>query len=374
MSTNTTRQTAGRTRRLPLLVMALIAATVALMLALPASAFAYDYKVRVFGGNDWGNGATTEPTNMGVIANDEVAYGGFYKLSKSDAQAKLPEDSKYYVKGFRVAGEDRLCDESYPITEDTDFVVAYGVKGRTVTYTVRYVERGTGRALTGSDSGRSSVTYEGNVGDKPVVPYEFIRGYRPIYRNITKTLVADSSKNVFTFEYVPLAEGENEDGTTTSASTGSTGATGTAPAATATAPSATATTPSATGTDSGTTNDENGDENDNAASTTPATPVPATTEPPATQQLSDEDNPLANGTDQTGSTGNQPGATEGEESGNGGVPVIAIFAIAAAIVAAIAAIIYFLRRRAGLEALGDDAEEAAGAADGEAPPGQNMGL
>ena len=349
-----------------LAVVALAVACIAF--AAPSQAFAYEYQVRVFGGNE---GAYGEGSNPYVIS---VNPDGSLAESLSTNNVTVNND-KYYAKGFRIAGHDDLWTPGSNINEDMDVVVAYGIKGEQVSVTVSYVERGTGRALTGSDSGQTSVTYYGNKGDRLIAPYEHIPGYRPLYRNVAGTL-GDEGSNNWTLEYVPLAAGETESGAT-SGTTAATGTT-TAPSATTTAPSVTATTPSTTGTtDTGT---DTG--NDNATGTTPATPTAPTTtpatpvEPPATQELLDEDNPLANGTDQTGSTDTtKPSATdEGEKSGNGGIPVAAIFAIAVAVVAAIVAIVYFLRRRNGLNALSDDAGQAADATDTKTPPEQNTGL
>lgn len=77
------------------------------------------------------------------------------------------------------------------------YCVAYGVKGNTTTYTVNYVDAN-GKALY------SPKTLIGNVGDKPVVAYLYIDGYQPNTHNLTKTLVADATSNVFTFTYTPI--------------------------------------------------------------------------------------------------------------------------------------------------------------------------
>ncbi|MDO4890113.1 MAG: hypothetical protein Q3963_02035, partial [Coriobacteriaceae bacterium] len=87
--------------------------------------------------------------------------------------------------------------DSVPVYEDLDFVVSYGVKGNMVSYTLHFVERGTGRVLA------DPVTYYGNLGDKPVAAFEYVSGYRPLYRNITGTLGPEGS-NDWTFEYVRL--------------------------------------------------------------------------------------------------------------------------------------------------------------------------
>ena len=83
------------------------------------------------------------------------------------------------------------------MTEDQDYVVAYGIKGATVAYTVNYLDED-GNALAPSE------TYYGNVGDKPVVAYLYIEGYQPQAYNLGKTLVEDATQNVFSFIYAPI--------------------------------------------------------------------------------------------------------------------------------------------------------------------------
>ena len=176
------------TKRIIAICMVALVAALAFSV-LPAYATAgdpYTYTVRVFGGNE------------GTYAGQEmyettVAAGGEMKLNIDDAKAT---NDKYYVKGFRVSGHDELFDRaSFTVNEDMDFVVAYGVSHDQVSYTLNFVEYGTGRQLA------DPVTYYGNAGDKPVVAYEYIDGYRPRYLNITGTL--QEGGNSWTFEYIP---------------------------------------------------------------------------------------------------------------------------------------------------------------------------
>ena len=113
----------------------------------------------------------------------------------------LHDGSKYYRKGFRVSGEDnssgRLATPSIEVKGDQDYVVSYGIQGETVAYTIMYVDA-EGNELY------PSATYYGNVGDKPVVAYQYIEGWQPQAYNLGKTLVADASQNVFTFIYSPI--------------------------------------------------------------------------------------------------------------------------------------------------------------------------
>lgn len=113
----------------------------------------------------------------------------------------LDNGSKYYCKGFRVSGEDnsgsKLANPSITVNGDTDYVVAYGIRGETVSYTVSYVD------AEGNELYPSAVYY-GNVGDKPVVAYQYIEGWQPQAYNLGKTLVADASQNVFNFIYTRI--------------------------------------------------------------------------------------------------------------------------------------------------------------------------
>ena len=299
----------------------------------PSSAYAYDYTVRVWGGN--------ESTEEGVIHEESVAPGEEYRLEKG--WVELKDGSKYYVKGFREGGQDALHTEAFIVNEDMDFVVAYGVQGDQVSYTVSYVEQGTGRALTGSESGQTSVTYYGNKGDKPVVAYEHIPGYRPLYRNITGTL-GDEGTNNWVFEYVEIEEPEPivntvtttttttvVDNRTTSATATGTGTTGTTGTGT-TGTTGTTTTPAA-----------------GTGASTAASASSAASTQPQTEELLDVDNPLASGASSSSSASGISSASSASSSSSssndqGGFPVAGVVGIIAALIAAILAAFFFLKR------------------------------
>ena len=312
--------------------MALVAAFI--LSAAPSSAYAYDYTVRVWGGN--------ESVDEGVIHEESVAPGEEYRLDKGWVEMK--DGSKYYVKGFREGGQDALHTEAFIVNEDMDFVVAYGVQGEQVSYTVSYVESGTGRALTGSESGQTSVTYYGNKGDKPVVAYEHIPGYRPLYRNITGTL-GDEGTNNWVFEYVEVEEPEPivttttttttttvTDNTTTGTGTTGTGTTGTGTTGAGATGAGTATTPGA------------------GASAAAGASSAASTQP-QTEELLDVDNPLASGASSSSSSLGGMNASSLSASGSssssnngGGVPIAVIAGIIAALIAAILIVFFSLKR------------------------------
>ena len=110
------------------------------------------------------------------------------------------EDERYYAKGFRLSGRDNLDMDNLTnplvtVDGDADYVVAYGIKGDQVSYTVQYQDEN-GRELAPSQ------VYYGNIGDKPIVAYLYIDGYIPQTLALTKTLSADPAENIFTFVYV----------------------------------------------------------------------------------------------------------------------------------------------------------------------------
>lgn len=178
---------------------------------------------------------TLSTGNRGTIdGSDKVVVTGLKmgeEVSFSKSQVAVT-DSKYYVKGIRLSGRDNnpLEPETFKVTGDADYVVAYGIVGDMVSYTVNYQDE-SGKELAPSD------TFYGNVGDKPVVAYQYIEHFVPNAYAMTKTLSENEAENVFTFVYHPGEVGGNreeivvvpgEDGTATPGGTtdGTTGAAG----------------------------------------------------------------------------------------------------------------------------------------------------
>ena len=89
----------------------------------------------------------------------------------------VPADG-YYVKGIKESGKDTFMT-GYRVTQDQDFIVVYGVKGREVRYVIRYLEYGTNTVLA------EEQTFYADPGDKPVSSYIYIEGYQPYLRTIT---------------------------------------------------------------------------------------------------------------------------------------------------------------------------------------------
>ena len=128
----------------------------------------------------------------GLKANDVISFD----VAEGSGAMDMAADSKYYVQGIRKSGRDNdsVSASAFRVTEDQDYVVAYGIKGNLTSYTVNYVDA-EGNALA------DAATYYGNVGDKPIVAYKYIEGYLPQAYGITKTLSDNTAENVFTFVY-----------------------------------------------------------------------------------------------------------------------------------------------------------------------------
>ena len=169
----------------------------------------YSYTVTLYAGNGTIDGAASK------------SYGPYgYGKSCTIAWQTLniqPDDDKYYVKGIRLAGHDGLAESgNIEVTQDLQYVVAYGMKKGQVAYTINYVDEN-GRAIADSQ------TLNGNVGDKPVIAYQYIEGYQPTNAyNQTGTLKGNAEKNVFTFKYRAV-QGSSAGTTNGGASAGTTG-------------------------------------------------------------------------------------------------------------------------------------------------------
>lgn len=183
----------------------ILLAAVLLLAIVPAvstKAAEYTYTVRFYAGKQG-----TFADGRDVITYKGLKYGAV--VSFNPGSVVLRDGSKYYVKGIRESGKDNntVAASAFTVTDDRDYVVAYGLRGDTVAYTVHYVDTG-GNKLAPSD------TYYGNAGDKPVVAFVYIDGYQPQAYNLTKTLVKNEAENVFTFVYTPIAGSVTKETTT----------------------------------------------------------------------------------------------------------------------------------------------------------------
>ena len=151
-----------------------------------------------------GAGCTLEMKD-GVCVLRNVPYGATVRLNASEEDGSVQligtetADSKYYVRGVRESGQDNntVGQSAFTVTGDTDYVVAYGIKGEMVDYTIRFEDED-GNELA------PALTRHGNIGDKPIVAYQYIEGYRPQAYNLAKTLSENAAENVFTFTYRPI--------------------------------------------------------------------------------------------------------------------------------------------------------------------------
>jgi len=133
----------------------------------------YTYKVTLSAGNK----GTINGQNK--IEQTNIASGSTVTFNLNDIQVT---DDKYYVKGIRLSGRDNnetLAAPSFTVDKDADYVVAYGIKGNMVAYTVNYQDA-SGKSLA------ESQTFYGNIGDKPVVAYRYIENYIPDALALTK--------------------------------------------------------------------------------------------------------------------------------------------------------------------------------------------
>ena len=297
----------------------------------------YTYKVTLSAGNK----GTINGQNK--IEQTNIASGSTVTFNLNDIQVT---DDKYYVKGIRLSGRDNdeaLAAPSFTVDKDADYVVAYGIKGNMVAYTVNYQDA-SGNSLA------ESQTFYGNVGDKPVVAYRYIENYIPDALALTKTLSDNESENVFTFTYTPGATDRIVETTTTVTTTvpgtatpagaaGTTGTAGTTGAAAGTGTGTTAGTAGGTtaggtaaggtttgGTAGGTTNADNSQD-----TTDDTTTAPDEQTPKSLVDLDDEDTPKGNidAKDKTSKT-----------------PIAAGIGIIVVAVAALAGLIVFLKKRA----------------------------
>ena len=141
-----------------------------------AAAENYTYTVTFYAGNQ---GSFTDLSGLRVagkenpqisIEEDKVSVTGLttgdeVTFDVNQGGISLQEDSKYYIQGLRLSGRDndeQMAASSFRVTEDQDYVVAYGIRGDMTSYTVNYVDEA-GNELA------PSRTYYGNIGDKPVV-------------------------------------------------------------------------------------------------------------------------------------------------------------------------------------------------------------
>ena len=293
----------------------------------------YTYKVTVYAGNKGTIDGQEQKEITGLSLGSQVIL---------DVNSVKVTDDKYYVKGFRLSGRDNeeaLATPTIEVDGDVDYVVAYGIKGDMVAYTVNYQDAN-GKTLADSQ------TFYGNAGDKPVVAYKYIENYIPQALALTKTLSDNESQNVFTFTYTPGETDRIVETTTTvttivpgpTTTTTTTGTTGTGTTGTGTAANGTNAANNAAGDNTangantnagGTTdNQNNGQDADNQDNQT--TDIPDNQVPETLVDLDDEETPKSN---------------IDAEDGSNTLPMVGGAAIGILSVAALAALFVYLKKR-----------------------------
>lgn len=307
------------------LMKAFVCATLALLLSIvsivPTQAFAapqepYTYTVRLFAG---AQGTFTDGTDR--LVYDNLKPGTILGFHQGDVV--LDNEQKYYVRGWKVSGRDNDTSSellaALTVSKDLDLVVSYGILGENVGYTVRYVDT-TGAELYPTEH------FYGNIGESPMLAYRYIEGFTPQAYNLTGELLADESKNVYTFTYTPLPAPEE--------------ITVVVPVEEGAAPAPAAAAPAAGGAAGG-------------AAAAPATAVePAVTDitdeptpaaaPATIQDIRDEENPLAKGVEDDGMFATRD---VNEEASLAGAPIAVGIIGLVILAAAIVGLILFLRKR-----------------------------
>lgn len=186
---------------------------IAFVLLIPLNVHAaYSYTITLYAGNvgTFSDGSTTKTYTVDL--NGEVNFQDDIK----DVVLTGDNAKTYYVKGVREAGKDNntVSATRFTVTSDREYVIAYGIKGNMVPYTISYVDRSTGATLYPSQ------TFYGVVGDKPVVAYQYVDGYQPEAYNMTGTLKAEGNEWTFYYNAKPTStETVIDEGTTNNGST-----------------------------------------------------------------------------------------------------------------------------------------------------------
>ena len=301
-----------------ILAMLMIMANVSSVFADSDARKPYGYTVTVYSGEqgEFSGGKT--------VIEKSVKAGETVDISQmaSDAGYKVT-NGEYYCRGFRESGHDN--DESpslqaFTVTEDVSYEAAYGIRGNMVKYTIQYLDED-GASLRDADE------YYGMIGDKPVVSYKYIEGYQPNAYNLTKTLTANESENVFGFSYTENG-GAADNGTAADNNAGATNANANNPAANAPANPA-----------------ANAPANANANANAPANVV----------DLDDGATPLAEGAD--GAEGDGTSDLADSETPKAGISKAAIGGIAALVAAAAGIVAFIAKRRRDAEYEDEDEDE-----------------
>lgn len=162
----------------------------------------YTYTVTLYSGKE---GTFSDGSDEIKITG--LKYGDVVSLGQYIPSVSLKDADKYYVRGVRESGKDNntVSNPAFKVESDREYVIAYGIKGNTTTYTVNYQDQN-GKDLLPSE------TFYGVVGDKAVVAFRYVDGYRPQAYNLSKTLSSNTAENVLTFTYQKIAQNNGNNG------------------------------------------------------------------------------------------------------------------------------------------------------------------
>lgn len=162
----------------------------------------YTYTITLYSGKEG-----TFPGGGSEVKITGLKYGDVISLGQYIPTVKVKDAEKYYVRGVRESGKDNntVSDPAFKVESDREYVVAYGIKGNMTTYTVHYQDQN-GKKLAPSEK------FYGVVGDKAVVAFRYIDGYRPQAYNLTRTLRKNEAENVLTFTYRKISQNGNNNG------------------------------------------------------------------------------------------------------------------------------------------------------------------
>ncbi len=179
----------------------------------------YTYTVRVFPGNNGSVSSGDEyystpeyPADSGTRVTINVINGDTLQVN-GVTQITL-DNNKYYIRGVRITGQDDVINApSFVVTQDQDYVVAYGMRNSAVSYTVNYQDAN-GNPMPGTPG---TNTGYGTAGKPVIVGFYPVDGYLPYAYsadgqlvqtfNLTNSqgLSSDGAENVFTFIYLPVS-------------------------------------------------------------------------------------------------------------------------------------------------------------------------
>lgn len=190
--------------------------------AMAAEKESYTYQVRFLSGaqgefNPGGNLSNNGTQSPKLESSECLVFDNLkpgQRVSFHNGMVTLKDGGKYYIRGIRESGKDNntVYYTAFTVDGDKDYVIAYGILGDAVAYTINYEDED-GNRLAPSE------TYYGNVGDRPVVSYLYFEGYQPQAYNLIGRLSENAAENVFTFVYSRVPEGETTTTTTTTPGT-----------------------------------------------------------------------------------------------------------------------------------------------------------